>query len=240
MSASAASHDAALIVLSGLGITPEDLLNRPTERKAVPTFRTYIPTVSKAVTEGTKRVYGSYWDRILAAWPDRRLDEPTPTEIKAFAEKIKSQVVLRRNARGGHGAAEHLIAAFRCLYKHAENDDLIRRANNPALKVDKPRRLPSTRRALGDDRVGEINHIAATTGNDPELDTLILRLHTETACRRGGALALRPQDLDPDQSLILLREKGETMRWQPVSPTLMRHLLHHAETRGGGADQQLL
>src|SRR5690242_9035843 len=34
-------------------------------------------------------------------------------------------------------------------------------------------------------------------GDDPELDTLILRLHTETACRRGGALALRPQDLDP-------------------------------------------
>ena len=29
-----------------------------------------------------------------------------------------------------------------------------------------------------------------TTGDDPELDTL-LRLHTETACRRGGALALR-------------------------------------------------
>ena len=55
----------------------------------------------------------------------------------------------------------------------------------------------------------------------PELDTLLLRLHTETACRRGGALALRPDDLDPAQCLILLREKGETVRWQPVSPTLM-------------------
>ena len=48
------------------------------------------------------------------------------------------------------------------------------------------------------------------------LDSLILRLHTETACRRGGALALRPADLDPDQCLILLHEKGETVRWQPV------------------------
>jgi hypothetical protein len=26
---------------------------------------------------------------------------------------------------------------------------------------------------------------------------LLLRLHTETACRRGGALALRLMDLDP-------------------------------------------
>ena len=37
----------------------------------------------------------------------------------------------------------------------------------------------------------------------------------------GGALALRPQDLDPEQCLILLPEKGETVRWQPVSVKLL-------------------
>jgi integrase len=52
-----------------------------------------------------------------------------------------------------------------------------------------------------------------------------------TACRRGGALALRPKDLDPYQCLILLHEKGGTVRWQPVSPTLMRHPQRHAEQR---------
>ena len=66
---------------------------------------------------------------------------------------------------------------------------------------------------MPDTRLAEINHVAATTGNDPDLDSLLLRLHTETACRRGGALALRPQDLDSDQCLILLREKGEEGRW---------------------------
>ena len=80
---------------------------------------------------------------------------------------------------------------------------------------------PTPRRALPDTRLGKINRIAATMGDDPELDTLILRLHTEAAARRRGALALRARDLDPDQCLILLREKGETVRWQPVSPTLM-------------------
>ena len=84
---------------------------------------------------------------------------------------------------------------------------------------------------MPDTRLAEINQVAATTGDDPELDTLILRLHTETACRRGGALALRSQDLDPDQCLILLREKGETVRWQPVSPTLMARLVQHARER---------
>lgn len=149
-------------------------------------------------------------------------------------------MVARRNARGGRSAAEHLIAALRCLYRHADNDGHIKASENPALKVPKPRRLPSTRRAVPDTRLAEINQVAATTGNDPALDTLLLRLHTETACRRGGALALQSSDLDPDQCLILLREKGETVRWQPVSPTLMAHLQHHAQHRHAPTNGQLL
>ena len=108
---------------------------------------------------------------------------------------------------------------MRCVYRHAVMDGLIREADNPAVKVAKPRRLASTRRAIPETQLAAIIHIAATTGNDQHLDSLLIRLHLETACRRGGALALRPRDLDPDQCLILLREKGGTSRWQPVSPT---------------------
>ncbi|WP_317630437.1 tyrosine-type recombinase/integrase [Saccharopolyspora rosea] len=110
--------------------------------------------------------------------------------------------------------------------------------HNPARRVPKPRRLPSTRRALPDSRLAELHRVAASTGNDPSLDTLLLRLHTETACRRGGALALRPVDLDVEQCLIQLREKGGTVRWQPVSPTLMSHLHTHGMQRGSGSDPQ--
>jgi hypothetical protein len=60
------------------------------------------------------------------------------------------------------------------------------------------------------------------------------------ACRRGGALALRPDDLDRDQCLIRLREKGETVRWQPVSPTLMARLIQHGQQRHALPDGQLL
>jgi integrase len=206
-----------------MGLSPADLLTTPQDRQPVPTFAEYIPIVSAAVTDGTRRVYGSYWNRIDEHWGHRHLDEPTPSEIKQLVEHVNVNVVTRRNARGGRSAGEHLIAALRCLYRHAEDDGLINKADNPASKVAKPRRLPSTRRAVADNRLAEINHITATTGNDPALDTLLLRLHTETACRRGGALALRPQDLDPTQGLIFLREKRETVRWQPVSPTLMTH-----------------
>jgi integrase/recombinase XerC len=232
--------EAALLVLQRMGLSPADLLAEPSARPAVPTFAEYVPVVAGAVTAGTLRAYGSYWNRVIEHWGDRRLDEPTPSEIRQLMVYVKSHVVARRNARGGRSAAEHLVGALRCLYRHAEDDGLITAADNPARKVDKPRRLPSTRRAVPDNRLAEINQIAATTGNDPELDTMLLRLHTETACRRGGALALRPADLDPDQCLILLREKGETQRWQPVSPTLMTRLIQHSQDRHAPAGGQLL
>ncbi|MGC5310019.1 tyrosine-type recombinase/integrase [Micromonospora zamorensis] len=239
-SASQAEVAAARLLLARMGISPADLLEAAVARPSSPTFAEYVPVVAAAVSEGTKRAYGSYWNRVVEQWGQRRLDEPTPSEIEKLAEYVKTHVVARRNARGGRSAAEHLIAALRCLYKRAVADGFIAESDNPALKVAKPRRLPSTRRAVADTRLAEINEVAASTGNDPALDTLLLRLHTETACRRGGALALRPVDLDPDQCLILLREKGDSVRWQPVSPTLMRYLQRHAEERGATETGQLL
>lgn len=232
--------EAALLLLERMGLSPADLTTVPQERPAVPTFAEYVPVVSAAVSAGTRRAYGSYWNRVTEQWGQRRLDAITPSDIRQLMAHVKTHVVARRNARGGRSAAEHLVAALRCLYQRAVDDGLIPEAANPARKVAKPRRLPSTRRAIADTRLAEINQIAATTGDDPELDTLLLRLHTETACRRGGALALRPADLDPDQCLVRLREKGETIRWQPVSPTLMSRLTQHGQERHAPRNAQLL
>lgn len=224
--------EAARLLLARMGVDPADLLNATGDRPPLPTFTAYIPVVAAAVSAGTARSYNSYWKHVLVHWPERALDEPTPSEIKQLAEHVKTHAVVRRNSRGGRNAAENFLSAVRCLYRHAEDDGLIAPADNPARKVTKPRRLPSARAALPDTRLAEINTVAGTTGDDPELDTLLLRLHTETACRRSGALNLRPRDLDPAGCLIYLREKGDTVRWQPVSPILMEHLLAHAEHRG--------
>jgi integrase/recombinase XerC len=140
------------------------------------------------VSPGTRRAYGSYWNRVVEHWGTRRLDEPAPSEIQQLMIWVKTHVVARRNARGGRSAEEHLVAALRCLYRHAEDDGLITPNRNPARKVDKPRRLPSTRRAVADDRLAEICQAAADGGDDPELDTLLLRLHTETACFSSGQI----------------------------------------------------
>jgi len=182
-----AAVEAALVVLKSMDLSLDDLTAAPRDRAAVPTFAEYVPVVSGAVTAGTRRAYGTYWNRVVEHWGNRRLDEPTPSDIRHLMTLVKAGALQRRNGRGGRSSQEHLVAALRCLYRHAEDHGLIAEKDNPARKVDKPRRLPSTRRAVADARLAEINQVAATTGDDPELDTLILRLHTETACRRGGA-----------------------------------------------------
>ena len=223
---------AARLMLSSLGISVEDLTSTPTETKDVPTFDAYIPIVEAAVTPGTLRVYGSYWKRIKERWGERRLDEPTATEIAGLVELTKQNRVQRRNGRGGNCAGEHMVAAFRCLYKFAVIDEYITAASNPAAKVAKPRRLPSNRRGLPATQVDELVGVASSTGNDPALDALIVRFHLETAARRAAALKLRLRDIDEEQCLLLLQEKGGVFRWQPASPTLVAHLLDHAKRRG--------
>ncbi|GAB1690681.1 tyrosine-type recombinase/integrase [Krasilnikovia sp. M28-CT-15] len=226
--------DAALLLLAKLGLSPDDLVTgAAAARPLVPTFAEFVPQVAAATTAGTLKAYGTYWNRVVERWGSRRLDEPTPLEIEQLGKQLRAGRVIRRNGRGGAGAEENYIAAMRCLYRRAVANGLLSEAENPAARVAKPKRRPSGRRALTDSRLAEINEVAATTGNDPALDSLLLRFHTETGCRRGGALNLRRRDLDVKQCLVLLREKGETQRWQPVSPTLMRHLLAHWQERGG-------
>jgi integrase/recombinase XerC len=223
---------AAVLLLDRMGVSPADLIHHDRAVSRIPTFAEYVPVVTEAVSAGTIRTYHHYWHRIVQRWGDRRLDDPTPSEIRTFAQWIKANITVRRNSRDGRGAVETFVSALRCIYAHAVDDGIMERVDNPSLKVRKPTRLPNGRHALLDQQLAEINHVAATTGNDPVLDTLLLRFHIETACRRGGALALRfPDDLDADQCLVRLREKGDSVRWQPISPTLMMHLRAHGDSR---------
>ena len=86
--------------------------------------RPCVPVVSALVTDGCRRAYGSYWNRVTEQWGSRGIDEPTPGEIQQLVKYVRANVVPRRNSRGGRSAAEHLIGALRCLYKHAEDNGL--------------------------------------------------------------------------------------------------------------------
>jgi hypothetical protein len=130
--------DAALLVLKSMGLSLEDLTAATRQPLPVPTFAEYVPVVSAAATDGTRRAYGTYWNRITEQWGGRRLDEPTPSEVRQLMKLVKARAVQRRNGRGGRSAEEHLVAALRCLYRHAEDDGLIDEKDNPARKLAKP------------------------------------------------------------------------------------------------------
>jgi integrase/recombinase XerC len=145
---SIAELDAARMLLTRLGLRAEDLLDAPISRLTAPTFRDYIPIVAAGVRPGTRRVYSSYWNRIDKHRGERRIDEPTPSDIRQFLVDMQSEVVIRRSGRGGHSAAEHMIAALPCLYRRAEEDGLITAAAKPRQegRQTAPTTLHPTRR----------------------------------------------------------------------------------------------
>jgi integrase/recombinase XerC len=75
---SPAELDAARLILARMGITPTALLDGEGGRAPTPTFAVYVPQVSAAVTDGTRRVYGAYGNRVLDQWAERRIDEVIP------------------------------------------------------------------------------------------------------------------------------------------------------------------
>ncbi|MEU7875432.1 hypothetical protein [Dactylosporangium sp. NPDC049140] len=155
-----------------------------------------MPQVVAAAGPGARWANGTYWQRMAKVWAGRPLDEITAIELEAMRLTVVAGARNRRNSRHGRYAGELLVAAARAYYNRAIADGHIDPAASPAHRVRKPRRLPSTRRALTPDELTAINQVARTTGNDTVLDALLLRLDTETACRRGGALGLRLQNLD--------------------------------------------
>ncbi|MFI6133830.1 site-specific integrase [Micromonospora sp. NPDC051141] len=209
-----------------------DLQTHPAAPSVLPTVAEYLPRVVAAAGPGARRTYGTYWDRMAAAWPKRPLDSVTAGDVGALKQAMIASAVARRNSRNGRHAGEHVIATARAYYRRAIADGLIDAAASPAHRVAKPRRLAGSRRVLTAHELEEINAIARTSGNDVILDALLLRPHTETACRRGGALALRLVDLDATNGLVRLTEKGPTIRWQPITLELAGHLREHAQARG--------
>ena len=135
-----ADLDAARLLLPGMGITPADLLGGATPRPPAPTFAEYVPVVAGAVSAGTRRAYGTYWNRVVEHWGAAAHRRAHPVgDHSSSPSRSRRTVVLRRNGRGGRSAAEHLIAALRCLYRQAIADGYIARGGQPGVEGGRSR-----------------------------------------------------------------------------------------------------
>ncbi|WP_158263107.1 site-specific integrase [Amycolatopsis sp. CA-128772] len=233
---------AARLVLESLGVSLSDLqANEDTTAVTSPTFREYIPVVAADTPASSRRLWSNYWRFLVAHWGDRRVDEPSYNELFDLADQVEQRARSRKGSRGGHGARSNFVDAIKCVYRHAVDDEYVRPNRNPAAKLRRSGSAQPRRRALSAAQLTEITHTAATTGPNPALDSLVLRLHTETACRRSGVLSLRRRDLNDQDCTIWLREKG-TARERPVSPTVMAALVDHFEVHApsGNPDDPIL
>ena len=193
---------------------------------AVPSLNAFIKRVVAAASPSQLQSYTRYWRRACERFGELRLDQVRASGIIAL------QRACVASGRGGRYAGEGAVRAMRAAFRLAEAAGWIGHKQNPAAQVKLPRRLPSTRRGLTSREVAEVNEVVAAGGRDPALDCILVRLHLETACRRGGALGLRLGDLDRRWCRVRLREKGGTVRWQPITPTLVAALSTHARERG--------
>ncbi|QUQ64619.1 tyrosine-type recombinase/integrase [Kutzneria sp. CA-103260] len=228
MSYDTARLELARQLIRELGVRPEQLHTAP----AMPTMAAYIPKVIAAATAGQLATYATYWKRAATAFAARPLDDIRPSDILALQRHTTRNARQRRHDRAGRYAGESYLRAMRAIYRLAMADGLIGLPDNPTIMIPLPRRLPSTRRALSGTELTAIHQVVLTGGHDVPLDSLLLRLHSETACRRGGALGLRLADLDATTCAVHLREKAGTERWQPITPTLACALAVHAQDRG--------
>jgi len=213
-----------------LGLTLEDLIAADEPGHAVPTVAEFVATMDSVFGVATARTYRPYWRLAVTHLGDRHLHQITIDDLAAVVTAAAARAQRTRPASTGRASRETCVAALRALFARAAAAGLV--ARNPAAGLAKPRRARSRRRALDDDELSQLVDAVCSTSRDPGLDILLVRFHLESGARRQGALGLRLSDLDAHRSTVWLREKGDSDREQPISPSLTRLLADHATSRG--------
>jgi hypothetical protein len=94
-----AELEAARLVLDRMGVTTEDLLNAT--RPPATTFAEYIPVVAAAVSDGIRRAYGPYWNRVLDQWANISLsDGHSDTNVHRSDSRGAEDLVDQRGVLG--------------------------------------------------------------------------------------------------------------------------------------------
>lgn len=201
-------------------------LNDSTHERII---REHVELVVERLANGTKGTYKAYLERLVDMFGDSRVVDITVTDLHAFTKDVINSRVKRRNSNDDR-LPENCVGALRCIFSSAVDEGL--RSDNPALKIEKPRRVAKEpRRALTRAEIIELVNVTRRDSNDADLDVLIMRFVLETGCRREGVLNLTEEDIDVNNNQVRLSEKGGVVRWQPVTAELIVELLAHVNSR---------
>lgn len=196
-------------------------------------------------------------DGALVVWPGYghlRPDEVTSTRfitatswarLRASTEAHRRDEIRRKEGQApcgwtGDGAVETLITATRGLYRLAAGDGLVKEGFDPTTSVTKPKRSEGSRGPLTPTRLADVAMTMTTTGNDPELDGMLLSYHLLTGARQEGAWRLQLRHLHDDTQAIAIPDKGSKTKrggyaladLVPVPASLLLDLRAFAASRG--------
>lgn len=205
-----------------------EALLKGVESPPAPTHTAFFPIVLNAAPDSSARTYKTGFKRLVAHFGATPISAVHINELDEMCSSLLK--ATRASGRAdGTGAVRGFISAARFWYGLAVKHGY--RTDNPARQLTMPARRRRVRRALTEDELNDLYRVVGGTGNDPALDLLLLDFHRETAARMGGALTLRVCDVNPARSSVLLREKYGHEREVPLSPSLIRQCLAHAEQR---------
>lgn len=204
-----------------------------------------MPRVITLCPSKSLPTYRAGFERLAEAFGTRPVDSITPLELAALRDRVRSETgcrlvdsARRRDRRllsydpdaHGRGAAENFVRAARFFFRVAV--DVGARPSSPAARVFPPRRAPAPERPLTTAELADLYRVATTTGDDTELDHLLVLFLRHTAARREGSLNLTLDALDPERARITVSEKNGHTRWLPLDPSLIRTLDRFGRARG--------
>jgi site-specific recombinase XerD len=243
--------EALLKMAEALGLSAADLASigsQMANAATVPTVAQLEPEVRAACSAKSLPSYGCHFRRLVERLGDLPVTEVTANHLCALRDETMAQAARRKLERAertgrplrsyehdahGRGAGENAVRAYRFFFRYARKARHVR--DNVAMDVEVPKRPPAPERPLLPEELEEIAVIWCTTGNDPELDTLLFEFHRKTAARREGGLNLRLGDLDERRGAITLTEKFGKTRELPYDADGLARLRRFATSRGATA-----
>ena len=192
----------------------------------------------------TYRVYDNHWKRLESIFGERDIAELKANDVIKVALLAEEDSInhwnninTSRQQKGlplkeftGANAYNACVDAISVVFKYAIDEELI--TLNRTHSISRKEIDPPKRHGLSSTQIVELLDTAASGGNDPMLDHLIMWTQVETGARMSGILKLQLGDIDTKRQTIMLVEKRSKKRIQPVTRELMENLMRLASTRG--------
>ena len=224
------------------------------------TVRDLVAKTRRGLKKRTDDTYGTYLRLLADGWPltvpaeqrefaglgDRFADEVLPSDLEEALRFVQRGALERAAERGGlreergrqvllsdgSGACYNAVGAWRCLFAVAVKDRHLSAEFDPAQQVKKPRRGESRRRALEPQHLEQLFEFVDSTGNDPELDRILVQAIIIAGARRDGLVNLTLGGIDREECTLRLHEKFGKVTLQPVPDWFVERVWEFAVSRG--------